>query len=66
MKGALSRFIDPDPALPKERQLFSNRALKAMVLSWRLKAALDMARFYGGTWREKRSYDAVLLFWLMS
>ena len=26
----------------------------AMVLSWCLKAALDMARFYSGKWREKR------------
>ena len=54
MKGALSRFIDPGPALPGARRTFSNRALRAMVLSWRLKAALDMVRFYGGTWREKR------------
>ena len=32
MERALSRFIDPSPALPGERRLFSNRALKAMIV----------------------------------
>lgn len=28
----LDRLIEPRPVLPRERQIFSNRALKAMIV----------------------------------
>ena len=42
MEGALSRFIDPNPALPKERQLFTNRALKAMIVPLLIEQLLQL------------------------
>jgi len=42
MERALSRFIDPSPALPGERQLFSNRALKAMIVPLLIEQLLQL------------------------
>ena len=42
MEGALSRFIDPSPALPEKRQLFSNRALKAMIVPLLIEQLLQL------------------------
>ena len=42
MERALSRFIDPSPVLPGERQLFSNRALKAMIVPLLIEQLLQL------------------------
>ena len=38
----IARFLNPSPALPGERQLFSNRALKAMIVPLLIEQLLQM------------------------
>ena len=38
----LSRIIDPKPVLPRERQLFSNQALKAMIIPLMIEQLLQL------------------------
>ena len=38
----IARFLNPNPALPGERQLFSNRALKAMIVPLLIEQLLQM------------------------
>ena len=38
----IARFIDPKPILPENRQLFSNKALKAMIVPLLIEQLLQL------------------------
>ena len=60
MITVLNRFINPQPVLPEQRQLFSDQALKAMIIPLLIEQLLQMVVGLADTMMVSYAGEAVV------